>query len=314
MAAARSRRRTDGRPAPPAAGRPGPAPASVDRRPVSGDHPHPRRQVAARVTSPRCAARSWRALAGWATMPIALDRRSSDRIGVAIGREDLGDPVDGGHEPHRVPGRGAGDDRLQPVLGVGGPHIPLLPGPLGALFGQRRVGVQDRRGQDAPEPAPRQQPQRPGQLGIQLRARLPGQRPGHLRDLAGLPPADLPGLHLGPQPGQAMPQIQRIRHQHLRAQHPGPLQRGQLGHTELRDLRCARSAVELRPLHQRGILPRLPGVQIRPRAHQFKRAALRPHQLALVASDRRRQLRPRHPLQRRPDERFEHTNDARASH
>jgi hypothetical protein len=120
------------------------------------------------------------------------------RIGVALGREDLGDPVDGGHEPHRIPGRGSGDDGLQPVLRIVGPHVALAAGPGGPLLRHGRVGVQDGRGQDPAEPAPGQQAESAGQLGVELGAGLPRQRPGLFGDPARLPAADLTDPHLGP--------------------------------------------------------------------------------------------------------------------
>ena len=47
---------------------------------------------------------------------MALERRTSIRVGVALPGQNVGDPVDGGLEPDRITRIRAGDDQLQAVL------------------------------------------------------------------------------------------------------------------------------------------------------------------------------------------------------
>ena len=79
-----------------------------------------------------------------------------DRVGVALLGEDVGDPVDGGFEPDRIAGGGAGNDQLQAVLRVAAePHEPFPGGVGGPLFSTVRVSLNDGRVQECLCPAPR---------------------------------------------------------------------------------------------------------------------------------------------------------------
>ena len=82
-----------------------------------------------------------------------------DRVGVAVKAEDVGDPVDGGLEPDRIAGGGAGDDQFQPVLGD--PAQPDEPFPRRQLRRRVRpgpVGVVDQPVHQVLQPAPRHGP------------------------------------------------------------------------------------------------------------------------------------------------------------
>ena len=79
-----------------------------------------------------------------------------DGVGVALLGEDVGDPIDGGFEPDRIAGGGAGNDQFQTVLGLAAePHEPFPGGRGGLLFGAVRVGFIDGRLQQGLHPAPR---------------------------------------------------------------------------------------------------------------------------------------------------------------
>jgi hypothetical protein len=71
-----------------------------------------------------------------------LDRLGAaylDGVGVALSGQDVGDAVDGGFEPDRIPGGSPGNDQLQAVFGFAAqPHKPFLGGRRGPLFGSPR--------------------------------------------------------------------------------------------------------------------------------------------------------------------------------
>ena len=67
---------------------------------------------------------------------MALERRISTGSRVAVVGEDVGDSVDGGFEPDRVSGGGAGDDQFEAVFGgAAEPDKAFLCGGCGCLFG-----------------------------------------------------------------------------------------------------------------------------------------------------------------------------------
>jgi hypothetical protein len=72
----------------------------------------------------------------------------ADRIGVAVAGQNLSEPVQRRQEPDDIAGRILSHNGLQPVLRVEAEHILGAAGPLGPLRSQRRVGLQDCRGQD----------------------------------------------------------------------------------------------------------------------------------------------------------------------
>jgi len=66
------------------------------------------------------------------------------RVGVALAGEDVGDAINGGLEPDRIAGSGAGNDQLQTMLGSATePHEALLRSQCGLLLGADRVGFDD---------------------------------------------------------------------------------------------------------------------------------------------------------------------------
>ena len=108
-------------------------------------------------------------------------------VGVALAGEDVGDSVDGGFEPDGITGGSAGDDQLQPMLGVAAePHEPFPSSGGGPLFGTHRVSLDDLGFQQGVQPTPRQHPQRWGELGVHPAGLVGGEVSGGGGDAAGL--------------------------------------------------------------------------------------------------------------------------------
>ena len=91
---------------------------------------------------------------------MALERRISTDLGVAVVGEDVGDSVDGGFEPDRVSGGGAGDDQFEAVFGgAAEPDETFLCGSFGVLFGAIGVSLDDCGLEQGLQPAPRHRAQ-----------------------------------------------------------------------------------------------------------------------------------------------------------
>jgi hypothetical protein len=85
-------------------------------------------------------------LSGLGQNPDRFGAADIDGIVIAVPGEDVGDPVDGGFEPDRIPSRSPGNDQLQAMLTAAAqPHKPFLRSSSGLLFGTVGVGLIDRR-------------------------------------------------------------------------------------------------------------------------------------------------------------------------
>jgi hypothetical protein len=170
---------------------------------------------------------------------------AADLVGVGVGGADQGrEVVDHRVQPGHVPGAGLGDEGLQPGR-VGSPALGDvafrgLRGPAGLVPGGVRgdhLGLHDLHRPPVGQPLQRGQC-----LGVDQSGLLGAQHPGGLGDLAGLPVLDLPAQHRGPQPGEPVPQLQRITDQALRGGGAGLQQHPELDTGELGDHRGALDA------------------------------------------------------------------------
>jgi hypothetical protein len=81
-------------------------------------------------------------LSGLGQNPDRFGAADIDGIVIAVPGEDVGDPVDGGFEPDRIPSRSPGNDQLQAMLTAAAqPHKPFLRSSSGLLFGTVGVGL-----------------------------------------------------------------------------------------------------------------------------------------------------------------------------
>jgi hypothetical protein len=122
------------------------------------------------------------------------------------------------------PAAAFGDDGFQSVIGVEGEHVLGGAGPLGPLGGECGVGLQDGGGQDFGEPGPGHHPDHVAEGVVDVGAGFPRQGPGLFGDFAGLPGPNSTSQHPIPQPGQPVPQIQRISDQRSGGCHAGALE------------------------------------------------------------------------------------------
>lgn len=124
-----------------------------------------------------------------------------DRVAVALDREEVGDPVDGGEEREDVEDLTARDDGEQAAAAVAREADVAARGGVGlGVRGADGVGTLDGRLEDRLEPGPRQRRQQAGQGAVHVAQHDVGQVAGGRGDLARLPPADPTALHVGPQP------------------------------------------------------------------------------------------------------------------
>jgi hypothetical protein len=87
-------------------------------------------------------------------MPSALEWRVSDRVGVAVLEQDLGDPVHHGDQVDHLTRGGLGDQGLQAVLGgLAGDDEPVQLRRLPLGFRGLGVGGDDLRLEEVGEPA-----------------------------------------------------------------------------------------------------------------------------------------------------------------
>jgi hypothetical protein len=159
-----------------------------------------------------------------------------DRVGVALHRQHLRDPVHHRHEEDHIAGVRARHQRLQPVLiRLPRAHEPRHRGRQPPVLGRLRIDLDDLGLHQRHEPAPRQRPQiwrghrihPPRLVPVQPRRRT------QPRDLPRLPH---PALTAGQQPPQhrmPVPDVQRITDQRRRRDEPHPLQRTELRRREL---------------------------------------------------------------------------------
>jgi hypothetical protein len=152
-----------------------------------------------------------------------------NRVDIAARAQDVGDPVYRRQKPDGIPGVGFSHNGFQAVFGVEAKHILGDAGSFGTFRGQRRVGLQDRCGQDPGEARPRHHAEKVAERMIK----------GLLRDFAGLPGPHPTGEHPIPQPGQPIAQIQRIRDQRPSCHDAGAVQRAEFCGAILRHLRSA---------------------------------------------------------------------------
>jgi hypothetical protein len=161
-------------------------------------------------------------------------------VGTAFQPEDVGDPVDRGQKPDHIPRLRSGHQQLQPALrGPTGADETLRLEDLGPFLSSGRVGLDDLRGQQRLEPGPRQGGDQTGDRGVDLRGGVPGQVPGGLGHLPGLPHPHPTGQHPDPDLRQPMPPIQRIGDQRPPGAGRGVLPGTQLRRRELQDVRGA---------------------------------------------------------------------------
>ncbi|GAA1427013.1 hypothetical protein GCM10009616_03060 [Microlunatus lacustris] len=217
----------------------------------------------------------------------------TDRVAITLDSEDVGEPVDGGHEPAGVPGGCPGHDGLQPVLaGVDG-HIPFGARALRTLGRQGGIGFEDSGGENPLESSPRQHPHPVGHRGVHQTGCLQRQRVGGLSHGPGLPRPDVTAADPAPQPRQPAPDVQGVRDQPLRARRADTLQRAQLVDRVLRHLRRPLATPGAGPLDQ-GLVVRRRGIDpvgVSPGRGQQQDLALALPQLGLVRVDPRGQFR-----------------------
>jgi len=104
-------------------------------------------------------------------------------IGVAIEREDVGDPVHHGHEGENVTGVRLGDEKFQPCgVGLASADEPIPLCCLCSVFGRVGISFNDEGAQDEQEAVPRQSGQMFHDSAVDQAGRFVGQLTGGLGD------------------------------------------------------------------------------------------------------------------------------------
>jgi hypothetical protein len=215
-------------------------------------------------------------------------------VGVALGGQDVREPVAHRNEVDDLPGPCPGDEGLPAVLvGLAGADEPgqLRGGPPG--LGSRGVGFDHAGLHQLHEPGPGQAVDVRGGGGVDLVGLVAGQPGGvdQAGDLAGLPDPPAAGGKGLPQAGVAVLEVQGVADQAVGGTGAGRHQQAELGARELRhqrgpvpaDLLRAFGARRARPGPVRqGVL----GVQGRPVRRQAQLAPLLRTEIGLVRQHR----------------------------
>ena len=237
-----------------------------------------------------------------------------DRIRITLQAEQVGQPVDGGQEPHRIPRHGPGQDQrsthprnrwpTHPAPAWPGSPAPR-PGP-----GRRPAPPPRSTGRTGPRAASAAAPTRSHPAPRTPRPTTAGSTP---RSCGPARPAPA-RRWAAPTAAAAPPQIQRVRDQDLRRSGRQLHQGRQLVDTELIDRRRTRPAEQSRLRQQRGRLQlhRIPHMRVGPGRRQFDLPAFLGHQSLVILLNSRGEpaRRPRREQLRLTNHRLEHTYDS----